>query len=298
MPLEVPEFSLYAIVNSLAERLKTGAFWSEQPENYVFGRTVPHDWIDGFRDRMKDRRVRVGFIVPATETELPSVTFMAEDWSTAEAVLGEVVEERPETQAAVMAEVLVGAATAGQATAILRNVLYGIVPSSLVLTFNGVESEFASTLYSVNLATGHVTFTPALSLNDRVLASYRYYTDRPIRRYGELSQMTTRIFVEDDSPQQALMLSALVRRELIVQKDQLEADGIQNLAITVVSLSPWLEVLPSPGFRRELVCSYVVEQTAERYLELPRTAQVTVLDQNAQTAVDFEAILGYEDTPR
>lgn len=287
----IPEYAILSVLQGLRDKLIDQTLWTEP--FLVDG--VPAQVLEDFQKLFSAREnagdpLRVGFIYPQSDMDLPSVTLAPESWNTSEAVLGELGFMVARQVFAVVDEVLVLAALGGETLFQLDHP--DDVELSEVVKKNSVVLE-RTTHYTFDRATGEVTLVSPLALNDKLTISYSYYGENPIQVLGEISRMQTRLFIHTQHPESTLILTSLVWRELTIHREDMEENGgLKNLAISTEPFSPWDEILPAVGWKRDVVLSYEIEQVAGvRQPALPKVSQATIDISQAGTPVVAGAVI-------
>lgn len=274
MPFRVPEYAFQAILLDLRERLKDDTYWTRQTAIFE---GVPEQVVTDFRAKLRKKPLNVAFTFPVSDADdLPTITLMAEDESVEQAFLNEQVDDLGEEVGVVASTdtdgTVVASATAGQTTGVIPH--GNIAAESLLVYKNAVL--LAASAYTLDATSGRLTFAPALAASDKITADYSYYKAAGEQVYGEVVRRQTRLFLFTDHPEDMMLLACVVRRELFVKKATYEAAGIDNLAVRMMALSAWTEILPAVGVQRQLVLDYVYQQTAE--IEPTPIRKVTVSD--------------------
>ena len=280
--LWVPEYAIRTAIVADTDRLNAGTFATQEVDVFRTG-SVPAGVLTDFYASFVSRPVRVGFTFPAEEPQLPLVTLLPQDMMTDTAYLGEGAWEDGDTVETVTGEIVVASAAGGETTASLDNA--PIVPNGQEVRFNGVPiAEGAG--YTLNDATGVLTFSPGLLPGDVIEADYRYYADgRRIR--GETSRYSTEVLVWSNHPQHAMLLSMILWRALQSRADTIETlGGLHHPAVSIAALSAWEEILPDIGFHRVLRVSGTLDQSYSQAVASPRSVDVQ-LDQGSTTVVSL-----------
>jgi len=278
MAIRYPDYTIHSLLQTEAARWKSGAWYTDAD---VFGSEVPVAKALEFRNALMDRGVRVSFSYPESDADLPQICVISESWSTREQALSNFVSGEGQDRAGVVNETVVADATAGQTTGTLDHV--PVIDDGTVRLYKNGGAGFVPTTFDPT--TGAVTF-PALALHDVLTADYAYVT--PVtQRYGELTDLTIRVFVVTHAPEATMLLAGLVWRKLTLNLAALRAGGLESPSLSFASLSPWAEVLPTIGFRREIVVQGWVENTVAE-VSSPATAVSVDLDGSGPVQVQSD----------
>jgi len=105
---------------------------------------------------------------------------------------------------------------------------------------------------------------------------------------GEFSRHQFRVFILTGNPVATVLLTAIAWRALSAGRDLLRTQGgLECVELSMAAASPWAEIAPIIGFRRELVVTGVAPQTISVPESYIRTL-MTRIDQQSTTVVEFD----------
>lgn len=138
------------------------------------------------------------------------------------------------------------------------------------------------------------TELPFISLVTELVSPLEHSLGRVIeeteerRVYATLNRADLRLFVVTNNPETTIVFTDILYAYLLGQVHGFIATGLTEPEISISTLSPWANVLPNIGFRREISLSFVYESYYTEEILPAEGYEIEILDSDGNLVVEFE----------
>lgn len=109
-----------------------------------------------------------------------------------------------------------------------------------------------------------------------------------VKEFGVLNRAEMRLFVVTNNPETTILLTNYLFAYLLSITETLQALGLHDPEFTITALSPWSQVLPSVGFRREIVVSCYYELYTAVSESALTNYKIQILDKDGNLVVEWQ----------